>query len=101
MARSDRTLRTVPSPGTATWKSAVEAFLRRDVAPGTRRVYGLTLARVGRAVGEGQPLSRIEPQRLAQGLADGYPDASPAAWNRHVATLRSFGAFACRHGWVD
>jgi hypothetical protein len=25
---------------------------------------------------------------------------APAMWNRHVATLRSFGAFARRRGWV-
>jgi len=101
MARPARALRTIPPPGHATWASAVEAFLRRDLAPGTRRVYGLTLSRVGGLLGTDQPLGLIEQQSLAQALADAYPTSSPAAWNRHVATLRSFGAFAHRHGWVD
>lgn len=34
----------IPNPGTGpTWRRSTDAFLRRDLAPGTRRVYGLTL----------------------------------------------------------
>jgi site-specific recombinase XerD len=75
-------------------------FLRRDLSPGTRRVYALTLTRLGARLGPNTRLAEIQPQRLAQALSEAYPAAAPASWNRHVATTRSFAAFAARQGWI-
>jgi len=97
-----RALQPLPAPGSdATWHQASEAFLRRDLAPGSRRIYQLTLDRLGSAVGADRRLADLTPRRLAQALHDAYPDAAPASWNRQVATLRSFAAFAQRQGWLD
>ena len=97
-----RALHPLPAPGSdATWQQASDAFLRRDLAPGSRRVYGLTLERLGAALGPDRRLADLTAQHLAQALHDAYPDAAPASWNRHVATLRSFAALAQRHGWLD
>lgn len=85
----------------ATWQQASDAFLRRDVAPGTRRIYRLTLAQLGATVSADRRLSDLTAQYLAQALHDAYPDAAPASWNRQVATIRSFAAFAQRQGWLD
>lgn len=93
---------TVPTMGTTTtWAKAEDAFLRRDLAPGSRRIYALTLDRVGALLGTEIPLSDLAGHDLAEALHVGYPDAAPASWNRHVATLRSFLTFAQRHGWLD
>ena len=47
--------------GAMSWQAASEAFLRRDIAPTTRRIYALTLDAVGRGLG-GQPLAELAPQ---------------------------------------
>lgn len=102
MPTTETALRAVPSASTgATWQQATDAFLRRDLAPGSVRVYRLTLDRLGRELGSESRLADLTPQALATALHVAYPDASPSSWNRHVATLRSFAAFAQRHGWLD
>ena len=94
-------LRPVPATGSEpSWEQATAAFLLRDLAPGSRRVYGLTLAAVGQHLPAG-PMAVLTPRSLGQALALAYPTASPASWNRHVATLRSFAAFARRQGWLE
>ncbi len=99
---TQRAVRPVP-PTTAqtTWQQAAEAFLRRDLAPGSLRQYRMTLDRVGEAVGPSLALRDITGRGLAQALGTAYPAASAASWNRHVATIRSFTAFCRRHGWLD
>ena len=83
-----------------TWSGAVDRFLaERDLAVGTRRVYRLTLDRVGQHLGEA-PVGTVTDHALAQSVANAYPTASPAAWNRHVATVRSFCAWCTRQGWM-
>jgi len=84
----------------ATWQQASDAFLRRDLAPGTRRIYRLTLDQLGHKVGGDRRLADLGAQHLAQALHDAYPDAAPASWNRQVATVRSFASFAQRQGWL-
>jgi len=97
-----RALQPVPALGAdATWQQASDAFLRRDLAPGSRRIYRLTLDRLGVALGADRRLADLTAQRLGQALHDAYPDAAPASWNRQVATVRSFAAFARRQGWLD
>ena len=89
------------STDSATWSQATDAFLRRDLAPGSLRLYRMTLDWVGAYVGDTTPLADLTPRGLAEALHAAYPHASPASWNRHVATLRSFTGFAHRHGWLD
>jgi integrase len=97
-----RALQPLPAPGSdATWRQVSDAFLRRDLAPGSRRIYRLTLDRLGATLGVDRRLADLTAQRLEQALHDAYPDAAPASWNRQVATLRSFAAFAQRQGWLD
>ena len=82
------------------WSAAAEAFLTaRGLAAGSRRVYDLTLTRVGDQIGD-PSLATLTPDGLASALSQAYPDCSAASWNRHVATLRSFWAFVQRQGWA-
>lgn len=94
-------LRSVPQPGVGTsWTTATESFLGRDLALGTRRVYRLTLEAVGRHL-DSPMLSEITCASLGRSVGLAYPSASPATWNRTVATLRSFFAYAGRQGWIE
>jgi len=94
-------LRAVPGAGAVvTWEQASEAFLRRDLAPGTRRVYRMTLTAVGEHLHTAD-LTGVTRSSLGRAVADAYPQASAATWNRVVATVRSFVAFARRHGWIE
>jgi len=84
-----------------TWDKAVTRFLaEKHLSAGTRRVYRLTLDRVGGHLPV-QDLDGLTGDDLAAALAAAYPEASPASWNRHVATLRSFAAWADRGGLVS
>ena len=83
------------------WAYAVELFLRRDLATGSRRIYKLTLDRVQRHLDGDDGLATITPDRLARAVSDAYPAVSPATWNRVIATVRSFAAFCRRQGWID
>lgn len=102
MPATKTALRPVPHPSdTTTWEQATEAFLRRDLAPGSRRVYRLTLAGVAVHLPQQVAVTDVTPRMLAEALHAAYPDTQPNSWNRHVATIRSFAAFAQRHGWVN
>jgi integrase len=46
------------------------------------------------------PVSAIDGATLATFAATAWGECAPATWNRHVATLRSFTAFARRQGWL-
>jgi len=95
------TVVSIPTRGTGlTWQRATDAFLRRDLAPGTRRIYGLTLEAVGAHL-QGKKLATVTTAALGRAVGAAYPDASPATWNRVVATLRSFWAFARKQGWTE
>jgi integrase len=94
-------LRSVPQAGVGTsWTTATESFLGRDLAPGTRRVYRLTLEAVGRNLGSPM-LAEVTSASLGASVSLTYPSASPATWNRVVATLRSFTSYAMRQGWMS
>lgn len=83
-----------------TWSTGVDRFLvERDLAAGTRRVYRLTLDRVGSALGD-VDLADLTPEAVSEALSSAYPDAAAASWNRHVATVRSFLAYTTRQGWT-
>jgi site-specific recombinase XerD len=47
-----------------------------------------------------QPLGSLDGATLDAFTAAAWGQCAPATWNRHVATLRSFTAFARRRGWL-
>jgi integrase len=99
--RAKQALRTVPPVVVATtWAHAAESFLGRDLAPGTRRIYRLTLDAVGREL-DSTILAEITSATLGRAVVLAYPSASPATWNRVVATVRSLSAYAHRQGWIS
>ncbi|GAA1645242.1 DUF6596 domain-containing protein [Actinoplanes couchii] len=73
--------------------AAVESFLA-PLGPATARAYGQTLSRVARLAGERLLLTDLDPARLAEIFAVAWPGVSPRTWNRHVAAVRSFAAWA-------
>jgi integrase/recombinase XerC/integrase/recombinase XerD len=84
-------------PNADTIESAGRRFLvERDLAPTTRRVYGLTLDALADALGPDTLLSEVTNVQLADHLAIRYASATPATFNRQVATLGSFFAWAGR-----
>ncbi|WP_430784396.1 DUF6596 domain-containing protein [Actinoplanes sp. G11-F43] len=72
---------------------AVAAFLA-PLRPATARAYGQTLGRVARLAGERTPVAGLTAARLAEIAALSWPDVAPRSWNRHVAAIRSFTAWA-------
>ena len=73
--------------------AAIDAFLSQpDLAATTRAKYRQTLAVVEDELGDspvtGAGLARVVEQR--------WHHASPATWNRHVATVRSFAGYCTR-----
>lgn len=96
-----RTLKAVSSSVEVTWGRAVDRFLtERHLSTGTRRVYRLTLERVGGFL-PFHDVAQITSDDLRAALATAYPHASPSSWNRHVATLRSFTAWGEREGLLS
>lgn len=94
-------LQVLPGVRRPTWAKAAEEFLaRRDLSQGTRRVYGLTLDRLGQHL-PGLPMDVMTGAQIEAALASAYPASSAAAWNRHVATVRSLVTFCARRSWCD
>ncbi len=78
---------------------AVARFLARDdLSAASRRSYGQTLHRLVRALGDARPLSSLDAEAVAGVLTTTWGAASPATWNRHRATVRSFAAWLGRPG---
>ncbi|MGH9008734.1 MAG: tyrosine-type recombinase/integrase [Acidimicrobiia bacterium] len=78
---------------------AAEAFLARDMPATTRRSYAQTMGRL--AAGHGDlAVAALDGVVLDAWAAAAWGRCAPATWNRHVATLRSFTAFARRKGWL-
>jgi integrase len=78
---------------------AADAFLSRAMATTTRRSYAQTMHRLTAAHGA-MPVAALDGATLDAFTAATWSGCGPATWNRHVATLRSFTAFARRHGWL-
>ncbi|TKK89369.1 sigma-70 family RNA polymerase sigma factor [Herbidospora galbida] len=74
---------------------AVAEFLagRTDA---TARSYGQTLRRLRTALGEQTPLAELTPAETARAVTSAWGGAAPRTWNRHLAALRSFCAWAGR-----
>jgi integrase len=81
---------------------AVDAFLAQpDLAVSSRRSYAQTLGRLRDAVGADRLLERLGAREVERAAVEAWGALAPATWNRHVATLRSFSRFCCRHGWLQ
>jgi len=84
-------------PDTVTMQMAIHRFLaERDLAPTSRRVYAATLDAAADAMGVETPVSMITGDKLQRHLDQRYAEVTPATYNRQVATLRSFFAWAKR-----
>ena len=80
MPTTSARLTPVPKLRSATpWSKAQQTFLKRDLAPGSRRIYGLTLNRVSALLGPDLLLHDLAGYELADALHQAYPDASPAS----------------------
>ena len=72
---------------------AIDAFLSQpDLAATTRVKYRLTLAVVEDELGD----APVTGAGLAGVVAQRWHHASPATWNRHVGTVRSFARYCER-----
>ena len=88
-------------PDTVTMQSAAYRFLaERDLAPTSRRVYAGTLDAAAEAVGPDLPITMVTGDALRAHLDGRYGSTTPATYNRQVATLRSFFAWAGRQRLV-
>ena len=96
MARSSGTVVAL-RPETVTVEAAERRFLsERDLAPSTRRVYGATLDALAAEVGPDSPLADVTASAVEAHLRSRYSKATPATYNRQIATLRSFFGWALR-----
>jgi site-specific recombinase XerD len=84
---------------TKTIAEAADAFLGRDMAATTRRSYTQTMNRLTAQHGA-QAVAALDGETLDAFTATAWGHCAAATWNRHVATLRSFTAFAQRRGWL-
>jgi len=82
-------------PEAATFASSIERFLReRDLTASTKRVYVTTFDALARSIGADRVLTTITTEDLRGHLDSCYRGASPATFNRNVATLKSFFGWA-------
>ena len=89
----------VPLGHVITIAAAAEAFLARSMAATTRRSYAQTMTRLGARHGA-LAVSALDSATLDRFTTAAWGACAPATWNRHVATLRSFTAYAQRPGWI-
>jgi integrase len=96
-ARSRPALRLAVASG-VDLAAAIDAFLSQpDLAPTTRAKYRQTLAVVEDGLGD----APVTGAGLAGVVAQRWHHASPATWNRHVATVRSFARYCERTRILD
>jgi len=76
-----------------------DAFLARDMAATTRRSYTQTMQRLADEHGD-LLVGALDGAALDAFTTVAWGACAPATWNRHIATLRSFTAFARRNGWL-
>src|SRR5664280_399696 len=88
----------VPS-ATPTVAEAAATFLDTCTASSTRRSYAQTMTRLTAAHSTAL-VTTLNTETLRELLTATWDGAAPATWNRHLATLRSFTAFARRRGWM-
>ena len=98
-ARSRTALSLVePAKADGALAAAVDAFLSQpDLAVTTRAKYRQTLAVLEVELAT----APVTGAAIGGVLAQRRPDASPATWNRHLATVRSFARYCQRNGLLD
>jgi hypothetical protein len=97
-ARSRPALHLATASGGVDLAAAIDAFLSQpDLAPTTRAKYRQTLAVVEDELGD----AAVTGAGLAGAVAQRWRHASPATWNRHVATVRSFSRYCSRTGVLE
>ncbi|HJS93729.1 MAG TPA: site-specific integrase, partial [Solirubrobacteraceae bacterium] len=89
----------LPRDPVITIATAATAFLTRSMAATTQRSYAQTMSQLDARYGN-QPVSALDGATLASFATTTWGACAPATWNRHVATLRSFTAYARRQGWL-
>lgn len=88
-------------PDAVTIEMASYRFLaERDLAPTSQRVYAQTLSKLAEAVGPDTPIMLTTGHMIREHLDQRYATATPATFNRQIATLRSFFAWASRQRLV-
>ncbi|WP_030453114.1 sigma-70 family RNA polymerase sigma factor [Herbidospora cretacea] len=93
----ERRAAAIPAAGPAgpSLGPAVAAFLAGRPAA-TARSYGQTLRRLGTALGEHTPVAELTPAATARVVTSAWGGTAARTWNRHLAALRSFCAWAGR-----
>jgi len=82
-------------PEAATFDNSAERFLReRDLTASTKQVYATTFHALAKRLGADRQLSTIITEDLRGHLESCYRGASPATFNRNLATLQSFFKWA-------
>ena len=85
---------TVPT-AMPTVAEAAAAFLDTCTAVSTRRSYAQTMTRLTATHGP-ERVTALDTEALQELLTASWDGAAPATWNRHLATLGSFTAYAVR-----
>lgn len=81
--------------------AAAAAFLAQpSLAAATRRSYQQTLDRLERELDAAQLLEDLTVEAVTAAVSTAWGRCAPAAWNRHVATVRSFVAYCRRRRWL-
>ncbi|GAB1820692.1 DUF6596 domain-containing protein [Herbidospora sp. RD11066] len=73
--------------------AAVTAFLA-GLTPSTARSYGQTLHRLCLSLGAETPLSTVTAAEVSRAVTTAWDHVAPRTWNRHLAALGSFTAWA-------
>ncbi len=85
-----------------TLAAAVDRFLSQpDLAASTVSSYRQSLEVLTAQLGASVPIKELNVADLAEVAKQRWVRAAPATWNRHVATLGSFAAYARARGWWD
>ena len=80
---------------------AAATFLARpSLARSTHRSYDQTLTRLVCELGSDRPLSTLTVDVVTVVMTAAWGGRAPAAWNRQVATVRSFLALCQRRSWL-
>lgn len=82
-------------PEAATLDNSTDRFLReRDLTASTKQVYATTFNALAKSLGADRQLTTITTEDLRGHLDARYSEASPATFNRNLATLQSFFRWA-------
>ncbi len=83
-------------------EAATETFLvTSDFTDATRHVYARTLQALADDLEHGIRVNEISQAALTRHLKDRYGTATPATFNRNLATFRSFFDWCIEHGGAD